>query len=111
MKLTWYWGRWIIAASILILAAALIGYFRYTASLPMKLRAAEGKAHEFCNTIATSSDISAVVAKAKAEGIFWGDVHGYTFYFPATMFDKAVCEVNVDREGKVVSKSARMEND
>jgi len=111
MKLTWRSARRYIAVFAAIIAVISIVFYAYAASLSNRLRVAEKKAHEFCDAIAIGSDISMAVSKAKAEGIFWGSVQGYTFYFPATMFDKAVCEVAVDREGKVVTKSAEMEYD
>jgi hypothetical protein len=111
MKFTWSLARRCIAVFLLILVAIVLIFFTYAASLSHRLRAAERRAHEFCDAIAIGSDISTAVAKAKAEDVFWGSVQGYTFYFPATLFDKAVCEVTVDREGKVVSKEAEMEYD
>lgn len=111
MKLTWRSARWYIAVFAAILAVISIAFYAYAASLSSRLRVAEKKAHQFCDAIPIGSDISTAVAKAKAEGVFWGPEQGYTFYFPATIFDKAVCEVAVDREGKVVTRGAAMEYD
>jgi hypothetical protein len=111
MKLTRHRRMMYIAISVIIPVIVSAAYYLYTSSLPKRLQAAEGKAHEFCAATAIGSDISGAVARAKADHVFWGSEKGYTFYFPATMFDKAVCEVNVDREGRVVSKGAEMEYD
>lgn len=73
--------------------------------------AAERRAREFCGEISIGSDISAVTAKANDRKIFWGKNGGYTFYFPGMIFDKAVCEVSVGRDGKVISRISEMEND
>ncbi len=81
------------------------------ARIPGELQAAEMKAHAFCDAIAIGSDISTTVSRAKAAGIFFGTAGGYSFYFPATMFDKAVCEVTVNHDGRVISKGAVMEFD
>ena len=35
----------------------------------------------------------------------------YTFYFIATFEDKAMCEVSIDRDGKVTSKHFEKESD
>ena len=97
-----------VALALLVIS---IGVHLYSASLPDRIRVADKRAHEFCDVIAIGSDICAAVTKAKAESIFWGAAQGYTFYFPATSFDKAVCEVTVDREGRVLTKNAEMEYD
>jgi hypothetical protein len=102
--------RMVLAVSVFALIVWLL-IRHYTATTPERLQAAEMKAQAFCNAISIGSDISILVSRAKAEGIFFGATNGYTFYFPATEFDKAVCEVKVDRDGKVLSKTAVMEYD
>ena len=39
------------------------------------------------------------------------DKDGATFYFPGFMFNQAVCEVSVDKNGKVLTIYAEMEYD
>jgi len=72
---------------------------------------AEQKAKKFCANIDPGSDIAVATEKANRMGIPYGSYGGYTFYFPGTMFDKAICAVSVDRTGKVTSKVAEMEYD
>jgi hypothetical protein len=77
---------------------------------------AERRARAFCEEIALGSDVSLAVANAKGRKILQGSnpvgsVTEYSFYFPGTMFDKAVCRAEVDRNEKVVSKGADMEYD
>src|SRR5262252_7903378 len=100
MKWTWRLSRRFIAVFILVLIVSAVLLWHYTTSIPDRLRAAEVKARAFCDAIAIGSDISTAVSRAKAEDIFFGTAGGYTFYFPATSFDKAVCEVAVTRDGK-----------
>ena len=103
--------RRFVAVFVLVLIVSVLLLWYYTATTSNRLRAAEMKAHAFCDAIAIGSDISTAVSRAKAEDIFLGTAGGYTFYFPATSFDKAVCEVTVTRDGKVISKDAVMEYD
>jgi hypothetical protein len=72
---------------------------------------AERGARGFCGETPIGSDISAATARANDRKILWGPHGGYTFYFPGFIFDKATCEIWVDRNGKVISKSAAMEYD
>ena len=72
---------------------------------------ADRKAKAFCDAINVGSDISLTIDKAKKNKIFFGNFQGFTFYFPGTGFDKAVCEVSVDPNGKVTSKNSEMEYD
>jgi hypothetical protein len=72
---------------------------------------AERRARAFCDEIAIGSDISTAIERAKDKKLLWGPAGGYTFYFPGFMFDKAVCQASVNREGKVISKGAVMEYD
>ena len=95
-----------LAISVVVVACcaivACIGYVNWSA---------ERNARTFCDEIAVGSDISIAVERAKDRHLLWGPAGGYTFYFPGFVFDKAVCEVAVNREGKVTSKGARMERD
>ena len=72
---------------------------------------AERKAQSFCADISVGSDISVAVEKAKDKKILYGTYKGYTFYFPGTMFNKAICAASVDQTGKVLSKFSEMEYD
>jgi hypothetical protein len=73
---------------------------------------AERSARTFCGAILIGSEISAATSTAKGRRIFFGESSGqYTFYFPGVIFDKAVCEVSVSKEGKVISRKAEMEWD
>ena len=74
-------------------------------------RSAERNARAFCDAIPIGSPISNAVAKAKAEKILWGTARFYSFYFPGVVFDKAICEVEVDEHGVVVTKGYVMEHD
>lgn len=73
--------------------------------------AAERKAKAFCDDIAVGSDISLALDKAKKQEVFHDDSPPYNFYFFGVVFDKAVCEVTVDANRKVVSKVSEMEYD
>jgi len=94
-----------IAAAVIACFVTLVCYVAYAN------RSAESRAHEFCDAISIGSDISASTARANDGKILWGSKDGYTFYFSGFMFDKAVCEVSVSKEGKVISKKAEMEYD
>jgi hypothetical protein len=72
---------------------------------------AKRKANEFCARIDLGSAITVVTAKASRLGILYGSDAGYTFYFPGTMFNKAICAVSVDNTGNVVSKVVEIEYD
>ena len=74
-------------------------------------RSAERSAQEFCDATPIGSDISASTARANNAKILWGSEGDYTFYFSGFIFDKAVCAVSVNKEGKVTSKKAEMEYD
>jgi hypothetical protein len=72
---------------------------------------AERKARAFCDAIPIGSAISAAIATAEKEKVLWGKGRFYTFFFPGSFFDKAVCEVEVDKYGKAVKKGATIEHD
>jgi hypothetical protein len=91
----------VIMALIGVMLAG-VGYVNWTA---------ERKAKAFCDGIAMGSDISLVLEKAKTEKVFIDDSPPYNFYFFGFVFDKAVCEVSVDANRKVVSKVSEMEYD
>jgi hypothetical protein len=111
MKVTWRLAKRGLGVSVFILVIICFTLYFFAPSTQDRFRAAEKKAHAFCDSIEIGTDISNVVAKAKAEGIFGGPEQGYTFYFPATGFDKAVCDVTVDRQQKVAAKSVEMQYD
>jgi hypothetical protein len=73
--------------------------------------AAERKAKAFCDDIPVGSDISLAIEKAKIHDVFHSDSPPYNFYFFGVVFDKAVCEVSVDSNRKVISKISEMEYD
>jgi len=50
-------------------------------------------------------------SNAVSKHVQFGSDNGYTFYFSGFIFDKAVCEVAVDKQGKVISKKTEMEYD
>jgi hypothetical protein len=96
-----------IAGLVVILVLAVT-----TGSILYSIHSAERRAHLFCENVAVDSDVSASVGRAKKEGILYGSNGGYDFYFPTmTGFDKAVCSVSVDNNGKVTSKRWAMEYD
>jgi hypothetical protein len=95
----------IVGAIILCAGAAIVGCVYYLNW------SAEKKANAFCADIVIGSDISLATQKANRLGISFGSYKGYTFYFPGTMFTKAICSVSVDQAGKVVSKAYEMEYD
>src|SRR5580658_7216859 len=72
---------------------------------------AQRRAREFCSTIPVGSDISAATARAASKNILWSSSSVYAFYFSGFIFDKAVCRVSVEKDGKVISKMAEMEYD
>jgi hypothetical protein len=69
------------------------------------------KARAFCDAIPVGSGISIAIARAENEGVLWGQRRFYTFFFPGSFFDKAVCEVEVDQRGMVVKKGSVMAYD
>ncbi len=86
----------------------------YGTAAYLSIKSAERKAQAFCDGIAPGSTISAAVARAKAQEIFYGcsQNEGCTFYFPTIdLFDKAVCEVSVDANERVSSRGWVMEFD
>jgi hypothetical protein len=99
--------RWIIG--IALVAVACVGGF--VACVLYVNWSAERRAREFCSMIPIGSDISAAAARATEKKILWGSESGYTFYFSGFIFDKAVCQVSVSKEGKVISRIAEMEYD
>ena len=75
---------------------------------------AETNAKLVCDEAAIGQDIETVIRDANAKGALdgkWADPPNHNFYFGGFMFDKAVCNVNVDRDGKVKSKNYEMEYD
>lgn len=95
----------IVLAAVLVVIAS-VGYVFYSIS------SAEKKARSFCDEIEIGSDIGAAVARAGEKGIAYGSGSGYAFYFPTvTVFDRAVCGVSVNADGKVISKRSQMEYD
>jgi hypothetical protein len=67
---------------------------------------AERSARAFCDAIPIGSGISTAIGRAEKEKVLWGQGRFYTFLFPGSAFDKAVCEVEVDQGGKVVKKGS-----
>ena len=71
----------------------------------------EQKARAFCDAIPIGSGISTAISKADKDKVLWGRGRFYTFFFPGSFFDKAVCEVEVDQGGMVVKKGSVMVHD
>ena len=94
-----------VALGIVVAFAAMVACVSYINW------SAERKATKFCADIAIGSDISDATKKIKDKTLYYGDSQGYTFYFWGVVFDKAVCEVSVDANRKVVSKVSEMEYD
>jgi hypothetical protein len=69
---------------------------------------AEQKARVFCDAIPLGSGISTAISRADKDKVLWGRGRFYTFLFPGSFFDKAVCEVEVDQRGMVVKKGSVM---
>lgn len=69
------------------------------------------KARAFCDEVDLGTPISLAVAKAKDKNILQGTEQGYTFYFPGSMFNKAVCRVSEDTDHDVIAKHSEMERD
>lgn len=90
------------AVAIVVVFVGCVAYVNWSA---------EKRAREFCSRIPVGSDISSATSKANDGKILWGSASGYTFYFSGFIFDKAVCEVSVDKAGKVISKNTEMEYD
>jgi hypothetical protein len=116
------WKKWLLIGVVVVLlfSGALVALGVYADW------AAEKNARAFCDEISIGSDISTATARAADRKIMFGpssaierkalwgasDSGVYTFYFfAAFIFDKAVCEVSVNREGKVRSKFSEMEYD
>jgi len=93
------------AALVVAIIVAVVGIIAYSNGI------AKRRAQEFCDLISIGSDIAAATYAANERKILWGESAAYTFYFSGFMFDKAVCEVSVDKEAKVISKKAEMEYD
>jgi hypothetical protein len=100
-----------VKATVVVISVVILSCGAIVACIGYGGWSAERRARAFCDEIAIGSNISTAISRAKDKNILWGPARGYTFYFPAFMFDKAVCEVAVDREGKVTSKGAVMEYD
>jgi hypothetical protein len=101
--LHWVVGLTVAVIAICGAAAASIAYIN---------QHAERSARAFCGAILIGSEIGAAESTAKGARIFFGESGGrYTFYFPGVIFDKAVCEVSVSKEGRVISRKAEMEWD
>jgi hypothetical protein len=92
----------IVAVGVFALIAGCVRYLDWSA---------ERRAMAFCDDVKAGSDIALAVERAKSKRILYGFSTRYTFYFPGTMFNKAVCTISVDRTGKVTSKSSEMEYD
>jgi hypothetical protein len=88
---------------LLVLFIAMGACFEYTSY------AAERDARELCDGTKIRDDISTVIARYEHRETML-DSHGsdYIFRYSASAFDRVVCIVTVDREGKVVAK--RWEN-
>jgi hypothetical protein len=99
----------LLLGQIALVIVALIGVM--LAGVGYVNWAAEKRAKVFCDGIAMGSDISLVLEKAKTQKVFLDDSPPYNFYFFGFVFDKAVCEVSVDANRKVVSKVSEMEYD
>ena len=65
-------------------------------------------ARVFCEAIPVGSAISAATAKADERKILWGADRLYRFYFPGAFFDKGICDVEVDPQGRVLRKAFAM---
>jgi hypothetical protein len=94
-----------VATVIILGLAAIIAFARYGNWH------AEQKARAFCDAIPVGSGISIAIARAENERVLWGQGHFYTFFFPGSFFDKAVCEVEVDQRGMVVQKGSAVAYD
>jgi hypothetical protein len=93
-------------------AAVVVGAFAVIAACVRYLDwSADRTAKAFCDAIKPGSEIASAIEHAKGKKILYGSSGAYTFYFPGTMFNKAVCTVSVDQAGKVTSKSSEMEYD
>jgi hypothetical protein len=100
--------QWVVGLAVAVIAfcGAAVGFVAY-----INWRA-ERSARAFCGAILIGSEIGTATSTAKDAKIFFGESGGqYTFYFPGVIFDKAVCEVSVSKEGKVISRKAEMEWD
>ena len=100
-----------VKATVIVIAVVILGCTAFVACIVYANWSAERRAREFCDDISIGSDISAATARANHRKILWGPYRGYTFYFPGFIFDKAVCEVEVDQHGKLVKKGSVMEYD
>jgi len=94
-------------AVVLLLLGAWVAYVLKSTS------SAERNAQQFCDEITVGSDVGPAVAKAEDRKLLYGlHEQTYTFYFPTdTLFDKAICQVSVSSDGKVLSKGSVMEYD
>jgi hypothetical protein len=99
--------RW--AIGVALVAVACVG--GYVVCIFYANWSAERSAREFCSMIPIGSDIAAATVRATEKNILWGSDNGYTFYFSGFIFDKAVCQVSVSKEGKVISRIAETEYD
>lgn len=105
---------WFALAIVLLLGGAL-------AWIVCVNNAANRNARDFCAAIQVGSAIATTEAKAKKMGIYGGPVVGIYgkpvegtydyFFFHFVPFDKAVCEVSVDKVGNVMAKTVEIEID
>lgn len=94
-----------------IIAVIVLGFAFFLTVVFYGNWSAERRAREFCDAIPIGSSISTVIARAEKEKVLWGLGRFYTFFFPGTFFDKAVCEVEVDQLKRVAKKGSVMEYD
>jgi hypothetical protein len=78
--------------------------------------AAELRSRTFCEKISVGSNVQSAVNEASSKSVLYGSIvkesgTDYSFYFPAVMFNKAVCYVSSDKSGTVISRTSIMEYD
>lgn len=94
-------------------AAVTVGLVAFVAFNSYGNWSAEEDARAFCAALPAGSGISSAIAKAKDEKVIWIELSDrfHRFLFRGSFFDNAICDVEVDRQGKVLRKVSEMQYD
>ncbi len=100
----------VVVLAILAFGGVLVGAILWVD------RSAELRARTFCEKITVGSNVMSAVKEASSQSVLYGSIAkqsgtDYSFYFPAIIFNKAVCYVSSDKNGTVISRASIMEYD
>ncbi|HEX5685239.1 MAG TPA: hypothetical protein VFY73_14545 [Ideonella sp.] len=109
-------GVWLAILGVLALPASCITWT--VVANPI----AEWRAHTFCDNVQIGADLGPIVTAfdreypgSNGKVSVWhyesADFPGHRFMFPGAWMDRANCDVEVDQQGRVVSKTEYMTYD